>query len=142
MLDQEKHTLDPGIATSPSRSGEDGEEHNARQAAPATTGVLARLRGWEAALDRKIGVENHGIERRRPEDRDPAYASRSNQAVMFLMWMSATTNLGCFSTGFLGWELGLDLRRTIVIIIFSTLFGSAVTVGTLSLSSPGQDCAV
>lgn len=37
-------------------------------------------------------------------------------------------NLSCFATGFLGWELGLDLSRTITITIFSTLLGSAVTV--------------
>lgn len=130
MRDEEKYIDEPQIAASPSGSGDDGEElHNV-----PSTGVLAKLRGWEAALDRKIGVENHGIERRRPEDRDPSYASWSNQAVMFLMWMSATTNLSCFSTGFLGWELGLDLRRTIVIIIFSTLIGSAVTVSQHSLS--------
>ncbi len=62
------------------------------EAAPAmpTTGFLATLRGYEAALDRKLGVESHGIARRRPEDRDPAYASWSNQAAMFLLWMSAT----------------------------------------------------
>ncbi|KAJ4396310.1 hypothetical protein N0V93_000529 [Gnomoniopsis smithogilvyi] len=122
MRDEEKYIDEPKIAASPRGSGDDGEELRA-----PSTGVLAKLRGWEAALDRKIGVENHGIERRRPEDRDPSYASWSNQAVMFLMWMSATTNLSCFSTGFLGWELGLDLRRTIVIVIFSTLIGSAVT---------------
>lgn len=136
MSDEEKNPVVPlesKIAPSPSGSGDDGEElqHHQDKAALPTTGILAKLRGWEAALDRKIGIENHGIERRRPEDRDPAYASWSNQAVMFLMWMSATTNLSCFSTGFLGWELGLDLSRTITIIIFSTLVGSAVTVSLM-----------
>lgn len=130
MRDDEKYVEEPKIAASPSGSGDDGEELNQTQAA-SSTGVLAKLRGWEAALDRKIGIENHGIERRRPEDRDPSYASFSNQAVMFLMWMSATTNLSCFSTGFLGWELGLDLSRTIAIVIFSTLIGSAVTVSLI-----------
>lgn len=133
MQDEEKYPVEPKVAASPSGSGDDGEE----LPVPAT-GVLAKLRGWEAALDRKIGVENHGIERRRPEDRDPSYASWSNQAVMFLMWMSATTNLSCFSTGFLGWELGLDLSRTIVIVIFSTLIGSAVTV-SFDAPSVGTD---
>lgn len=121
MQDEEKFPVEPKVATTASGSDDDfvGGRKN---------GVLAKLRGWEDAMDRKMGVETHGIERRRPEDRDPSYASWSNQAVMFLMWMSATTNLSCFSTGFLGWELGLDLWRSIVIIIFSTLIGSAVTV--------------
>lgn len=50
------------------------------------------------------------------------------------MWMSATMNLSCFATGFLGWELGLDLSRTITITIFSTLLGSAVTVSQTYLT--------
>lgn len=121
MQDEEKHPAEPKVATT--SSGSDNEVVGRRPG-----GVLAKLRGWEVAMDRKMGVETNGIERRRPEDRDPTYASWSNQAVMFLMWMSATTNLSCFSTGFLGWELGLDLRRSILIVIFSTLIGSAVTV--------------
>lgn len=129
MQDVEKHPAEPTVVageTSPIGSG--GDEVPPYLASASQRGPLARLRGWEAALDRKIGVETHGISRRRPEDRDPAYASWGNQAVMFLMWMSATTNLSCFATGFLGWELGLDLGRSVVIIIFSTLIGSAVTV--------------
>lgn len=123
MQDEEKIAVEPQVATT---TGSD-DEYSGRGNVGGS-GILATLRGWEAAMDRKMGVETHGIERRRPEDRDPAYASWSNQAVMFLMWMSATTNLSCFSTGFLGWELGLDLSRSIVIIIFSSLIGSAVTV--------------
>lgn len=126
MQDEEKIAVEPKVATT---TGSD-DEYSGRGNVGGS-GVLATLRGWEAAMDRKMGVETHGIERRRPEDRDPAYASWSNQAVMFLMWMSATTNLSCFSTGFLGWELGLDLSRSIVIIIFSSLIGSAVTVSAL-----------
>ncbi|OAA68657.1 nucleoside transporter family [Niveomyces insectorum RCEF 264] len=97
---------------------------------------LARLRGYEAALDRKIGVEAHGIARRRPADRDPAYRRWSNQAVMFLLWMSATMNLSCFTTGFLGLEFGLDLSRNIAIIVFATVLGSAVT-GWCATMGPG-----
>ncbi|KAL2292046.1 hypothetical protein FJTKL_10717 [Diaporthe vaccinii] len=52
------------------------------------------------------------------------------------MWMSATMNLSCFATGFLGWELGLDLSRIITITIFSTLLGSAVT-GWCATMGPG-----
>jgi|SRR3569833_295626 len=94
----------------------------------ARHGVLGTLRSLEETLDRKLGVESHGISRRRPEDKDPSYASWSNQAAMFMLWMSATMNLSCFATGFLGWEFGLDLRQNILIIVFATLLGSAVTV--------------
>lgn len=120
MQDEEKYVVEPKVAASGASDDETPAYGN--------KGILAKLRGFEAALDRKIGVESHGIERRRPEDRDPAYASWSNQAVMFLMWMSATTNLACFATGFLGWELGLDLWRSVLIIIFSSFIGAAVTV--------------
>ncbi|KAF3761049.1 hypothetical protein M406DRAFT_93902 [Cryphonectria parasitica EP155] len=133
MQDEEKHPVESKIATSPYGSGDDDVSSRPSRGG---SGILATLRGWEDAMDRKIGVETHGIERRRPEDRDPNYASFSNQAVMFLMWMSATTNLSCFTTGFLGWELGLDLWRSIVIIIFSSLIGSAVT-GWCATMGPG-----
>lgn len=98
---------------------------------------FARLRSYEAWLDRLLGVEAEGIARRRPEDRDPTYARWSNQAVMFMLWMSTTMNLSCFTTGFLGWELGLDLGRSVTIIIFSTLLGSAIT-GWCATMGPGM----
>lgn len=91
-------------------------------------GFLGRLRAFEESMDRRLGVESHAIARKRPEDKDPQFAVWHNQAVMFLLWMSATMNLSCFATGFLGWEFGLDLNRSIVIIVFATLLGSAVTV--------------
>lgn len=129
MQDEEKYHVKPTVVA--------GEDEIPPYLGPASRrGPLAKLRGWEAALDKKIGVETHGISRRRPEDRDPAYASWSNQAVMFLMWLSAVLNLSCFATGFLGWELGLDLKRNIVIIIFSSLIGSAVT-GWCATLGPG-----
>ncbi|EPE05001.1 nucleoside [Ophiostoma piceae UAMH 11346] len=98
---------------------------------------FARLRSYEEALDRKIGVESAGISRRRPEERDPTYARWSNQAVMYLLWMSTTMNISCFTTGFLGWEFGLDLSRSVAIIVFATLLGSAVT-GWCATMGPGM----
>ncbi len=98
---------------------------------------FARLRRYEAAMDRKIGVEAHGIARRRPEERDPTYARWSNQAVMYLLWMSTTMNISCFATGFLGWEFGLDLGRSVAVIVFATLLGSAVT-GWCATMGPGM----
>ncbi|KAL1875373.1 hypothetical protein Daus18300_003112 [Diaporthe australafricana] len=88
MQDEEKHPVEPkvvaGSSDISSASAEDEIPPYLRNA--SKKGVLAKMRGWEEALDRKIGVETHGISRRRPEDRDPSYASWSNQAVMFLGW--------------------------------------------------------
>lgn len=87
MQDEEKFPVEPrvvaGASDKSSASVEDEVPPYMRDA--SKKGVLAKLRGWEEALDRKIGVEIHGISRRRPEDRDPAYGSWSNQAVMFLV---------------------------------------------------------
>ena len=87
MQDEEKYGVEPkvvaGASNKSSASVDDEVPPYMRNA--NNTGILAKLRGWEEALDRKIGVETHGISRRRPEDRDPAFASWSNQAVMFLV---------------------------------------------------------
>ena len=96
MQDEEKYPVEPkvvvGASDKSSASVEDEVPPYMRDA--SNKGILAKLRGWEEALDRKIGVETHGISRRRPEDRDPAYASWSNQAVMFLV--SAPMRSSCF----------------------------------------------
>lgn len=92
------------------------------------SGILGRLCHYEALLDRKFGVEAHGPERVLPDERKPEYERWSNQAVMALLWASGTMNLSCFTTGFLGWEFGLNLTQTVLITIFGTLVGSAVTV--------------
>lgn len=116
------------------------EEMYAGESPPGTVkppGFLATLRHYEAALDRLLGVEAHAISRKKAEDKDPSFRAWHNQAVMFLLWMSSTLNLSCFTTGFLGWEFGLDLRRSIVLIIFGTLCGSAVTVSFSSLNLTG-----
>lgn len=92
------------------------------------SGILGRLCDYEAVLDRKFGVEAQGPERILPEERKPEYEKWWNQAVMALLWASGTMNLSCFTTGFLGWEFGLSLKQTVLITIFGTLIGSAVTV--------------
>lgn len=94
---------------------------------PPPRGVLARLRHYEAILDHKLGVEKNGPARILPEDR-----TSPNQAIMALMWASGTMNLSCFATGFLGWEFGLDLKQSILTVIFGTLLGSMVTVSLLA----------
>lgn len=45
------------------------------------TGFLAKLRSYEEALDRKLGVESHSIERKLPGNRNPFYARWSGQLV-------------------------------------------------------------
>lgn len=91
------------------------------------SGFFARFRYYEELLDRKLGVESHSLDRVHPEDRNPP-----SPLVMAFMWASATMNLSCFSTGFLGNEFGLSLSQTIPITIFATLLGGAVTVRNLS----------
>jgi hypothetical protein len=86
-------------------------------------GFLARIRYYEELLDRKLGIESHSLDRVQPEDRHPP-----SSVVMAFMWASATMNISCFSTGFLGKQFGLSLGQTIPIVIFSTLLGAMVTV--------------
>lgn len=88
-------------------------------------GVFATIRYYEEYLDRKMGIESHSLDRVHPENRDSP-----SSVVMGLMWASATMNISCFSTGFLGNEFGLSLGQTIPIVIFATLLGAAVTVST------------
>lgn len=88
------------------------------------SGFFAKIRYYEELLDRKLGIESHSLDRVHPEDR---YSP--SPLVMAFMWASATMNISCFSTGFLGLEFGLSLGQTIPIIILATFLGSAVTVG-------------
>lgn len=110
-----------------------------RQSPTASTenysGILGKLRYYENTLDRKFGIESHGPARILPEARDPSYNKWSNQAVMALMWASGTMNLSCFVTGFLGFDFGLDLKQAILVVVFGSLLGSAVTV-SISRADP------
>lgn len=92
-------------------------------------GFFARIRYYEELMDRKMGIESHSLDRVLPEARNPP-----NPLVMAFMWASATMNISCFSTGFLGYEFGLSLGDSIPIIIFATLLGACVTVRMPSLS--------
>jgi purine-cytosine permease-like protein len=94
---------------------------------PTKRGFLGTLRHYEEVLDRRLGVESSGPARILPEERDPAYSKWNNQIVMALMWASGTMNLSCFTTGFLGHELGLNLSQTIYITILASFIGAAVT---------------
>ena len=71
-------------------------------------GILERMRVLEAAMDRKLGIESHAIERKLPEDRQAL--TWKDSLTMATLWASGTMNLSCFATGFLGWKFGLDLK--------------------------------
>ncbi|CEO60873.1 Putative Alcohol dehydrogenase [Penicillium brasilianum] len=121
--DMEKK-LHTELAVSPVDEAEPEKTSNPR-------GILATIRYYEEYLDRKMGIESHSLDRVHPENRDSP-----SPVVMGLMWASATMNISCFSTGFLGNEFGLSLGQTIPIVIFSTLLGAAVT-GWCATMGPG-----
>ncbi|KAL7623448.1 hypothetical protein AAE478_007130 [Parahypoxylon ruwenzoriense] len=103
---------------------------------PTKRGFLDKLRSFEDALDRKLGIEVHSIERRLPEDRDPFYARWINQIGLVGFWIGGSMNLTCFASGFLGWELGLDLRQSLLIIVFGTVVGGSVTSWCATMGPP------
>ncbi|KAI2627370.1 putative nucleoside transporter [Hypomontagnella submonticulosa] len=103
---------------------------------PRRTGFLEKLRTYEDALDRKLGVEAHSIQRKLPENRNRFYARWTGQLAMIGFWVGSCMNLGTFATGFLGWQLGLDLRQSILIIVFGSAAGSAVTSWCATMGAP------
>jgi NCS1 nucleoside transporter family len=114
------------VDINPRRSSSEGDSSaQAWQDAPMERGILARLRAFEALMDRKLGIESEAIVRKLPEDRRPV--SWSKKLNMFCLWASGTMNLSCFATGFLGWKFGLTLTQSILIIVFASLLGGAVS---------------
>jgi hypothetical protein len=109
-------------------------DHDFVPAIEPDTGILARLRNFEATLDRKIGVESEAIDRKLPEDRKPQ--SWHAQLNMALLWASGTMNLSCFATGFLGNMFGLDLKQSILVTIFASLLGGAVSGFCATMGAP------
>ncbi|EMD61582.1 hypothetical protein COCSADRAFT_183582 [Bipolaris sorokiniana ND90Pr] len=87
--------------------------------------ILSRLRSIESNLDAKLGIESEAIKRKLPEEKKPVRFHE--QLTMFCLWASGTMNTSCFATGFLGWEFGLSLKQSIVIIVFASLLGGALT---------------
>ncbi|KAK5193930.1 hypothetical protein LTR99_005840 [Exophiala xenobiotica] len=88
-------------------------------------GILSKLRRLEARMDAKLGIESEAIDRKRAEDKRPV--PWHEQLTMALLWASGTMNTSCFATGFLGWEFGLSLKQALLITIFASLLGGAVT---------------
>ncbi|KAI1380598.1 putative nucleoside transporter [Hypoxylon crocopeplum] len=104
--------------------------------ARSKTGFLGKLRSYEEALDRKLGIEAHSIQRKLPGDRNPFYARWSSQLALVGFWVGGCMNLGSFASGFLGWQLGLDLRQSILIIIFGTFAGATITSWCATMGAP------
>jgi len=107
----EQTTID--IESSPKSSEWGGDSISKEQQdrvppAEQETGILARMRGLEAAMDRKLGIESQAIERKLPEDR--VDLTWKDSLTMASLWASGTMNLSCFATGFIGWKMGLDLK--------------------------------
>ena len=88
-------------------------------------GILSWLNGLEARMDRKLGVESEAIDRKRAEDKKPV--SWFEELTMALLWASGVMNTSCFATGFLGWEFGLSLKQSVLIVIFASILGGALT---------------
>ncbi|PWY70989.1 hypothetical protein BO70DRAFT_382182 [Aspergillus heteromorphus CBS 117.55] len=120
-----------------SKSLEDGSEPKLAMASVAEetpvkpVGFFARVLYYEELLDRKMGIEAHSLDRVLPEDRQPP-----NTLAMAFIWASATMNISCFSTGFMGKEFGLNLGETIAIIICATFLGGCIT-GWCATMGPG-----
>ncbi|TVY68988.1 Purine-cytosine permease fcyB [Lachnellula suecica] len=98
------------------------------------TGIFAKLRAFEAMMDRKLGVESEAIDRKLPEDRK--HVPWHSQLNMALLWASGTMNISCFATGFIGWEYGLSLKQSILIVVFGSLLGGALS-GFCATLGPG-----
>lgn len=97
-------------------------------------GIFSKLRYYEALLDKKLGVESQAIDRKLPEDRKPV--PWHDQLNMFFLWASGTMNLSCFATGFLGWEFGYNLARTVPLIIVGSLLGASITGFCATFGAP------
>lgn len=86
-------------------------------------GVLATLRYYENYLDWKMGVEPHGPERITPDKKKPVPIW-----VMACIWSSGTFSLSSITLGMYGWEYGLSLTESVLIILFASLLGAFVAV--------------
>ena len=88
-------------------------------------GFLATLRRFEARMDKAMGVESHAIDRKLPHQKRPV--KWHEELSMALLWASGTMGISCFATGFLGWEFRLSLKQSLLIAIFASILGGAVS---------------
>ncbi|PNP59292.1 hypothetical protein THARTR1_01038 [Trichoderma harzianum] len=88
-------------------------------------GLLASLHRFEARMDKALGIESHAIDRKTADQKRPV--KWHEELTMAFVWASGTLNISCFSIGFLGWEFGLSLKQSLLIIIFACFTGGAVS---------------
>ncbi|KAK1821329.1 hypothetical protein LTR12_004215 [Friedmanniomyces endolithicus] len=113
--------------------GASGEQEYQGTLIKQDNGILSKLRNIEAVMDRRLGVESEAITRKRPDEREPL--TWRSQLTMCLLWASGTMNLSCFATGFLGYEFGLDLTQSILICLFASILGGAVSAFCATLGA-------
>lgn len=101
------------------------DDTSAELATGPSSGLLFRLRRLEAHMDQKLGIESEAINRKLEEDKKPV--PWYEELTMALLWASGTMNTSCFATGFLGAQFGLSLKQAIVVTIFASILGGAIT---------------
>lgn len=84
-VDEEKQAV---ASASPDASPDHSSVEENRPLPSTGPGFLSRLRGFEATLDRKLGVESEAIDRVKPEDKTEQ--KWHDQATMALLWASGT----------------------------------------------------
>ena len=124
-LSDEKGLHDTAVPVSSDRGSSPTTELYNNTPVTQDNGLLSKLRRLEARMDQKLSIESEAIDRKRAEDKK--YVPWHEQLTMALLWASGTMNTSCFATGFLGWLFGLSLKQAILITIFASILGGAVT---------------
>ena len=124
-ISDEKGIHDTAVSLSPDRDSSPKAELFNDTIVQQDDGIFSKLRRIEYRLDSKLGVESEAINRKKAEDKKPV--PWHEQLTMALLWASGTMNTSCFATGFLGWEFGLSLKQAVLITIFASILGGAVT---------------
>ncbi|KOS18593.1 Purine-cytosine permease fcyB [Escovopsis weberi] len=117
----------PGPEAGPGRetAGNEDKAGASKVELASSSSLVSRLRALEARMDRALGVESEAIARKRAEDKKPV--PWHEELNMALLWASGIMNVSCFATGFLGAGFGLSLRQSVLITVFASLLGAAVS---------------
>lgn len=103
----------------------------------ARVAILRYLNGFEAWLDRRLGVETQGVDRIPEEEKQPPSVWN-----IFLMWWSLNIHVGVLPLGLLGPEFGLSLKQSIAASIIGIILGALMTstTGTLGPKVRKSQC--